>query len=811
MNFKFLHIWLLILSSHGVLAQQWQQNLKIVEPIRSASSSFGLHIATYEGFAAFEANSVSVGGVINAGKVHMARKECEGWSIYQELTLSETKDYCGFGSALAMDKTTLAIRGCDPLFPLGGAAIYMYERGADDLYVFTQKISKPENVLWDNFGITISISGNYMVVGASYNSTDASFSNVLTNAGAAYIYFRNALGVWSLVQKITASDRGAKDNFGGSVDIYENTIVVGAENEGFNWAGASYVFEKNTNSNSWSEVTKLVAYDFRGLLDRFGSVVKIDKNTIAISAMWEDDNDYVSSGDDGMPLNSLGSVYVFVKNTTGNWVGNQKLKASNRSISHFHFGDRLDFHDNTIAVRGVEYEYDVSGSPIASYGNIYIFNKATDGMWSEYQIIPQTIRYGSDAFGRDVALYGEDLFVGAYWHDYDINEQNFLNDSGAIFLFNPYSLESLKKPEINLLPTLMACEDLGNGFSSNFNMSTLQSDLVDKPEDYTFYYRDQLGNILSSPLPDYYANAFPYSEKIFIRVENKHNSKCFEDTEIQLETLASFNLNVVPELFECDTTGTGFSVFDLSELNRALVDDPTLYEFLYFDAYGNNISNSINKTYQNKTQNQEQITVRVSNKNTSCIKETTITLNVSNVKAYTVSALFSCVKNNSNLVAFNTSNIQAQLLQGQTNREVYYFNEDGTLLTSPLPNPYHLEFGTVKTIKARVENSVLGCYDETFVTFNSVDCDSEIVDFKIPKYFTPNGDGVNDEWKITQEFSQNYIVYIFDRYGKLIKNLGSNNGWDGNFNGKPLPSSDYWYKLVFEDGTNKTGHFTLKR
>lgn len=87
-----------------------------------------------------------------------------------------------------------------------------------------------------------------------------------------------------------------------------------------------------------------------------------------------------------------------------------------------------------------------------------------------------------------------------------------------------------------------------------------------------------------------------------------------------------------------------------------------------------------------------------------------------------------------------------------------------------------------------------------------------------PKYFTPNNDGYNDTWNIWSLKNQpNAKVYVFDRFGKLIKQLSpSGPGWDGTFNGNPLPSSDYWFKAEYVDpktGLNKevSGHFSLKR
>ncbi|MDC8003117.1 choice-of-anchor L domain-containing protein [Aureisphaera galaxeae] len=90
-----------------------------------------------------------------------------------------------------------------------------------------------------------------------------------------------------------------------------------------------------------------------------------------------------------------------------------------------------------------------------------------------------------------------------------------------------------------------------------------------------------------------------------------------------------------------------------------------------------------------------------------------------------------------------------------------------------------------------------------------------IVDY--PKLLTPNQDGYHDRWNIFDlaEIDPDARVYIFDRFGKLLKELRANSrGWDGTFHGNPLPSSDYWFRVDYtEEGVGKTfrGHFTLKR
>ncbi len=85
-----------------------------------------------------------------------------------------------------------------------------------------------------------------------------------------------------------------------------------------------------------------------------------------------------------------------------------------------------------------------------------------------------------------------------------------------------------------------------------------------------------------------------------------------------------------------------------------------------------------------------------------------------------------------------------------------------------------------------------------------------------PKFFTPNGDGVNDFWQfiptnLTGEININ-TIHIFDRYGRLLAQINpSSNGWDGNFNGIPLPSSDYWFRAISDSSGQIQGHFALKR
>jgi gliding motility-associated-like protein len=131
---------------------------------------------------------------------------------------------------------------------------------------------------------------------------------------------------------------------------------------------------------------------------------------------------------------------------------------------------------------------------------------------------------------------------------------------------------------------------------------------------------------------------------------------------------------------------------------------------------------------------------------------------------------------------------------------------------------YQLDSGPFQTSPI-FENVALGMHSITVKDVN--DCSTPITDNNVlvigyPKFFTPNGDSFNDTWNIVGfEDQLNTRIYIFDRYGKLLKDISpSGSGWDGNYTGNPMPASDYWFTVEYsEQGVIKEfkSHFSLKR
>lgn len=101
------------------------------------------------------------------------------------------------------------------------------------------------------------------------------------------------------------------------------------------------------------------------------------------------------------------------------------------------------------------------------------------------------------------------------------------------------------------------------------------------------------------------------------------------------------------------------------------------------------------------------------------------------------------------------------------------------------------------------------------VTANCITISDKFYVLSYPKFFTPNGDGINDFWRIRMsQFQYSIDVEIYDRYGKFITNFDKNNGgWDGKHKGKELPATDYWFKIIktIDKETIYFGHFSLIR
>ncbi len=298
------------------------------------------------------------------------------------------------------------------------------------------KIVNSDRAIADNYGWAVDVSGNYAVVGAYGDDEDENGANLMYSSGSVYVLERNGAGVWSEVQKIVASDRAANDNFGMAVSISGNYLVVGVFQEDedenglntMNYAGSAYIFERN-NSGLWVEVQKIVASD-RAIEDYFGHAVAISGDKIVIGAFKEDEDTAGAN-----TLGFAGSAYVFERDNLGSWNQVQKLVASDRYATDW-FGWSVSIDGDQIAIGAPQENEDENGlNSVHDAGSVYIFNRNGAGVWSETQKIVSTVRAIQDEFGRPVIILGDYLVAGAYREDEDASGSNTLNEAGAAYVF----------------------------------------------------------------------------------------------------------------------------------------------------------------------------------------------------------------------------------------------------------------------------------------------------------------------------------------------------------------------------------------
>ena len=278
-----------------------------------------------------------------------------------------------------------------------------------------QQITASDGRGGDLFGGSVSVSGEYAIIGARqvfYLPTDSTY---VPRAGAAYIFMEDGSGNWEESQKLVASDLDTLAYFGWSVAIAGNYAIVGAKGEardasGNDWleeAGAAYVFELDGNGE-WQEVEKLVASD-RDSLDRFGWTVAIDGNYAVVGAYTEDHD---ANGNN--TAGGAGSAYVFERDGNGNWTQMQKIVASDRGS-----GDRFSYSvaiSGTYIIVGADMEDEDSRGKRnkTNSGSAYIFELDGSGNWQEVDKIVASDRAETDLFGHSVAIDGDLALIGAY-------------------------------------------------------------------------------------------------------------------------------------------------------------------------------------------------------------------------------------------------------------------------------------------------------------------------------------------------------------------------------------------------------------
>lgn len=207
---------------------------------------------------------------------------------------------------------------------MAGAA-HVFERGLST-WVKTVELLPSDGGITNDFGASVAIDGDYIIVGSPKDSGNSPYS------GCAYIFKRDGT-TWTRVAKIAASDGQNGENFGNLVSIWDEYVIVGTSR---NKSGSAYIFKRE--GTNWTEQCKLVPSEGEEG-DRFGTSIAISGNYAVVGAYGNDDN-----GEDS------GTAYIFAREGT-NWVEQVKLAPPD--------GDASDLFGYSVSISG---DYLVVGS-----------------------------------------------------------------------------------------------------------------------------------------------------------------------------------------------------------------------------------------------------------------------------------------------------------------------------------------------------------------------------------------------------------------------------------------------------------------
>jgi FG-GAP repeat len=265
--------------------------------------------------------------------------------------------------------------------------VYIFNR-IGSTWTQQAELTASDGGIYNNFGFSVSISSDYAIVGAHGKDVGSS-----VNQGKAYIFNRNTTtNIWTEQAQLVASNGASEDNFGISVSISGTSAIVGAnyKNVGINYyQGMAYIFKLNTTTNIWAQQAQLTASEGEAS-DRFGNSVAISGEYVIVGA------EYKTVGGNF----AQGKAYVFGRINSA-WIQLSQLTAPFGSAVSEHFGI-------SVSISG---DYAIVG---AGYGNrAYIFQNVS-GNWSNPTSLGNLDEYAGSAFGYSVSISGDYAIVGAY-------------------------------------------------------------------------------------------------------------------------------------------------------------------------------------------------------------------------------------------------------------------------------------------------------------------------------------------------------------------------------------------------------------
>jgi hypothetical protein len=368
----------------------------------------GYSVAMHGDFAIAAAPLDDVNGKSNQGSVSFYQFTGGNWVLQQKVfeALGSAEDHFGASVAISGNYAIIGAPGDENGMTAnqGSVSIYHYNGSA---WVFVQKLMDPTGATDDLFGYSVSIDGNFLIAGANEDDIGPNI-----NQGSACI-FQNLGGNWTFMQKINDAFGSTDDQFGVSVSISGNNIIVGEpldditinEDQG---AVLFYYF----NGSSWILRNKLTDAN-GGEGDLFGYSVSMSGNNAVVGTVFY-----------GGTVTDQGAVNVYRLNVNS-WEFVQKLVADEPESTDV-FGFAVSISGNYLVV-GAKFDEVGTGD---SKGSATIYEKVGPG-WAKLQFLNDKMASPLDHFGQDVAIDGvtKRFLIGA---------SGYVNSSGKVLFGRVY-------------------------------------------------------------------------------------------------------------------------------------------------------------------------------------------------------------------------------------------------------------------------------------------------------------------------------------------------------------------------------------
>jgi len=336
-----------------------------------------------------------------------------------------------FGSAVALDDPYLAIGARQEENYKG--AVYLYQRRTNGEWRFKQKLVAPDGTPLMDFGQSLVLDGDRLLVGGAW------YDGAGIDSGVLYLYRKNKDGTFQFHQRIVGDDVGAFYYFGFSIALEGKLLAVGspgrpASEQVAEIPGAVYLFDEQADGKFIGrKQAKIQATLADGTDDKlndasFGWSLAWHNKRLVVGAMRHDN---LAPNPADPPLDRSGVVYVFDANDKGEWVVTAKLLASDPQAGAS-FGDRVSLRDNLLLVAAPLWD-----STLLDVGALYIFTKNSSGAgWTQ---VAKLVREETRAFARALVRDGTRALIGSH----GMASQGAAN-AGGIFVYSVLASGTLK-------------------------------------------------------------------------------------------------------------------------------------------------------------------------------------------------------------------------------------------------------------------------------------------------------------------------------------------------------------------------------